>query len=155
MTHRVAGFLTAIGIGMAPMPWTPNALADTLPCTTQESQSAEAVAAKADTWAELHALFERYGHCDDGAIAEGFSDSVTALLAEHWSEIPQLESTIRADAAFRKFVLRHIDESIPDERLMRIQTLAREQCAEGAEELCRAIVARVTAIGPCQGDSDS
>jgi hypothetical protein len=51
--------------------------------------------------------------CDDGSIAEGFSESVTRLLADDWEALPALQSLTTMDASFQTFVLRHIDETAP------------------------------------------
>lgn len=43
-------------------------------CTLQEAFAAERTASTLRSWPEVHSAFIRYGHCDDGAIGEGFSD---------------------------------------------------------------------------------
>lgn len=96
--------------------WIPNALAETRICTKEGAQEAEGVVAVAKSWRQSHQQFERYAHCNDGAIAEGFSESVSLLLAEHWVNIGQLGAILKSDPAFRKFVIQHIDETIPAER---------------------------------------
>jgi hypothetical protein len=122
------------------MCWMPSALADSRGCTQQEAQEAEiAVAAIAKSWRQLHQQFERYAHCDDGAIAEGFSESVSLLLAEHWEDIGQLGAISRIDAAFRNFVIRHTDESVPADRLKRIATNSTRRCPRSLSILCRDI----------------
>lgn len=120
--------------------WFPSsALADARACTKEEEQTAEAVAATARSWRQLHQQFERYSHCDDGAIAEGFSESVTLLLAEHWRDIRQLEATLKLDPSFREFVIRHIDETVPGDRLKRIVENANKRCQRSLKNLCRDI----------------
>lgn len=128
--------------------WTPIALADQRICTKDESQSAEAIAATAVSWRQLHQKFEQYSHCDDGAIAEGFSESVSLLLADRWADIRQLDVIARSQSAFQEFVVRHIDETVPKDRLERIGINAREQCPQGIEDLCRQIKSRVGQVLP-------
>lgn len=127
------------------MCWSSIALAEKRPCTKEEAQSAEAVAATVNSWAQLKEQFDHYSHCDDGAIAEGFSESVSLLLADQWRDIPQL-AEMRPQPAFREFVLRHIDETAPEERLERIGENARERCPQGLEDLCQEIESRVNQI---------
>jgi hypothetical protein len=120
--------------------WLPTgALADARVCTKEEAQVAEAVAATVRSWGQLHQQFERYSHCDDGAIAEGFSESVTLMLAEQWRSIYQLEMVLRSDPAFRVFITRHIDETVPAERLNRIVVNANKRCPRSLKGLCRDI----------------
>jgi len=60
-------------------------------------------------WAKLHALYVKYGRCDDGVIAEGFSDIVDKLVCRHWDHLDEL-FTLNDDAFF-DFVVSHLDES--------------------------------------------
>lgn len=121
----------------------PTASAETRACTAKEAQEAGALAATATSWKKLHQQFEHYGHCDDGEIAEGFSESVTVLLDERWGNIKQLPPIIKSDPAFRTFIIRHINESAPAERLKGITRNARKRCPVNIKELCRDIQAAV------------
>lgn len=105
-------------------------------CSADEERRAEELAAHAKTWNELHDTFRDYAVCDDGSIAEGFSESVTRLLADGWEALPVLQSVTTIDASFQTFVLRHIDETAPADRLERILGLATRQCAPALAELC-------------------
>ncbi|WP_322081044.1 hypothetical protein [Burkholderia sp. BCC1972] len=115
------------------------ALGDTRVCTAEEAQKAEAVAAVGRSWKELHLQFLQYAHCDDGAIAEGFSESITLLLADHWETVRQIEPMIAPDPAFRKFIIRHIDEAVPVDRLQRIARNAINQCPRNLNYFCQDI----------------
>lgn len=121
--------------------WIPNALAETRICTKEEAQEAEGVASIAKSWGQSHQQFKHYAHCDDGAIAEGFSESVSILLAEHWGDIGQLGAILKSDPAFRKFVIQHIDETVPVDRLERIAKNADKRCPRNLKKLCRDIEA--------------
>lgn len=145
--RRVVGIF-AMMVWVVSMCWESLALADKKFCTKEESQSAEAVAATADSWAQLKEQVDRYSHCDDGAIAEGFSESVSRLLADQWRDIRQLGEIVMTQSEFRMFVLRHIDETVPNERLERIGENARERCPQGLEDLCREIESRVVQVLP-------
>jgi hypothetical protein len=67
-------------------------------CSKSQELAAETEAGSLKSWAAVHRSFTRYGHCDDGAIGEGYSDSVTILLADHWDALPQL-TTLAASAS--------------------------------------------------------
>jgi hypothetical protein len=113
-------------------------------CTWEDAKSAEAIAATAKTWKQLHQQFERYGHCDDGAIGEGFSEAVTRLLAEQWGSLRSLEAIGASNPAFRKFVMRHIDTTVPTERLSRIAKNAVTRCPSRLKVLCNDIEAEAS-----------
>lgn len=128
----------------------PCALADNQVCTKEEAIAAE-MAGIAQSWDQLHQQFRRYSHCDDGAISEGFSESVTLLLAEHWQEISQLAIILRYDSAFQKFVILHIDETVPVGRLNRIAENANKRCPRSLKGLCREIEEAVKKSAQTEG----
>lgn len=129
------------------------ALADSRICTKEEAQAAEAVAATARSLGQLHRQFKRYSHCDDGAIAEGFSEAVTLLLAEQWQNVRRSYKVWRHDPTFRAFVIRHIDETVPTERLNRIAEHAQKRCASEMKGLCLEI--QIAAKKAAQEATDS
>jgi hypothetical protein len=108
-------------------------------CTREEAMAAEDVAARLPNWKQIYGAFERFSHCDDGAIAEGFTDSVVRLLATHWETLPQVASLESKNPAFGNFVLRHINDTADTTDLKRIARLARTQCPTGQSVLCSAI----------------
>lgn len=118
--------------------FSPSVLADTRICTKEEAIAAE-MAAIAQSWEQLRQQFKRYSHCDDGAIGEGFSEATTLLLAEHWQDIRQFGEISSGDSAFHKFVVRHINETVPVERLNRIVENANKHCPRNLKALCREI----------------
>jgi len=111
-------------------------------CSKSQELAAETEAGSLNSWAAVHRSFARYGHCDDGAIGEGYSDSVTILLADHWDALPQLTTLAAGDSTFRAFVLKHIDATVPSERLERIANHARSRCPRQHGDLCAAIIKR-------------
>lgn len=138
MTRRVEIRLLVIVACLTAMWFAPSVWAGTRVCTKEEAIAAE-TAAPAQSWEQLHQQFKRYSHCDDGAIGEGFSESVTLLLADRWQDIRQLGEILSRDSAFRKFVIRHINETVPVERLNRIIENANKLCPRSLRGLCRDI----------------
>ena len=120
------------------------ALGSTRVCTGEEAQKAEVAVSVGRSWAQLHRDFAQYAHCDDGAIGEGFSETITLLLAEHWDDVRQISPMITSDPSFRKFIIRHIDDTVPEERLERIARNANKQCPRNLKSLCREIQAAAT-----------
>ena len=119
--------------------FTPITMAANHVCSQKESQEAESVVAIVKSWGQSHQQFQRYVNCDDGAIAEGFSESISILLAEHWGDISRLGEIIKSDSSFHKFVIKHIDETVPVERLIQISNNASKRCPRNLKKLCRDI----------------
>ena len=88
------------------------------------------------TWGGLYRLFKSFGQCDDGAIAEGFSEDVAQLFLNQWTHLEVLNRLIASDKSFRKFVLRHIDATLNESELKDIADKAKSHCPVGHEKLC-------------------
>lgn len=91
-------------------------------------------------WNAFNDAYKRYSQCDVGRVAEGYSYALGRLLAHEWKGVDLLLQLTASDPDFKQFVLRHIDENIPEEESQLIIRNAREQCPPGGEWLCKAIV---------------
>jgi hypothetical protein len=109
-------------------------------CSRADAQAAVAVAATLRSWQSIYAAYERYGPCDDGAIAEGFTDSVVHLLATNWASLSDAQSLIAQNPAFRSFVISHINASADSDEIAKIAVLASTQCPLSATSLCKEIL---------------
>ena len=92
------------------------------------------------SWDSFHKSFERFGNCDKARIAEEFSYTISRLLARHWDEVAELIRLAAEDAGFKSFILRHIDENIPEEEGQLIERNCRQHPPAGGDWLCRAVV---------------
>ena len=93
-----------------------------------------------EDWDGFHNSFERFGSCDRARIAEEFSYTIGRLLSQHWGDVSALLRLAAEDSAFKAFILRHIDENIPDEEGQVIVRNCREHPPVNGEWLCKAVV---------------
>lgn len=91
------------------------------------------------TWDDLYSSYKKFRQCDDGAIAEGYSDFVARTLANRWDELSTLNKLVAKDADFRIFVVRHVDATADFGDLAKTSANAQRRCPRGAEALCAAI----------------
>jgi hypothetical protein len=110
------------------------------------AKAAETAAAEASSWPKLFRAYSRYGACDDGAVGEGFSDSVTQLLATDGAGWCRLAGLVKKDEQFLAFVLKHMDETMPQDRLVRIETNARSNCPREARRICDSVLETLGAL---------
>lgn len=115
-------------------------------CTPEEAQRAEYGASTLKTWEEVFRSYERYRSCDDGAISEGYSNSVATLLASKWNQVRDLVSLIKTDQAFEAFVLRHIDDTMTRNQDVMIRRNIHKKCPEVAAQFCVALSKRFAAL---------
>src|SRR5437868_8769919 len=105
-------------------------------CTQAEAARAEKEADSLKDWDQVYRSYKLFSHCDDGGIAEGYSDSLTKLLADEWKGFNRLLALTNRNRKFRDFVLKHIDESVPGNRLAKIANNARSECPAQGKSLC-------------------
>jgi hypothetical protein len=90
-------------------------------------------------WRILHYHFLKFGQCDAGAVAEGYSHGVVTLLAHSWQTLGGLATVARNDPIFLKFVLAHIDATTAEEDLRQVQANVETACPPRHRDLCRRI----------------
>jgi hypothetical protein len=108
-------------------------------CTSEEANAAENETDHLRDWASVHPSYVHFSHCDDGSIAEGYSDAVGKLLAEHWDQFSRLAQLVSNDKEFGRFVIKHIDHTLPNDVLLKISKSARSRCPVGREKYCAEI----------------
>lgn len=120
-------------------------------CTVEDSNRAFDVVDKLGNWEAVRGFYEKYLRCDDGGIAEGVSDAITKLLTDGWTDFWRLRVSIATDQRFQRFVLKHIDATVPVETLQAISRKARQECPKGSSEICKKIdAAALSAIKESQ-----
>jgi hypothetical protein len=121
-------------------------------CTENEANLAYQEADTLKNWDAAYASFKRFGHCDDGAIAEGYSDSIVKLMALDWKQLEGLARLAEKDASFKNFVLRHVDETASYDDLITVVSNARTRCPEHLADFCKLIEVRARAdVSSLQG----
>ena len=108
-------------------------------CSDTEAQRAESEAVMLRSWDDLYGSYKRYKHCDDGAISEGYSEAVARILVDHWNTLSRLADITYKDTDFRRFVLKHIDQTLTLEDIKNIRANAEKKCPSGLRDLCREI----------------
>jgi hypothetical protein len=117
------------------------ALADD--CTRTDAQIAGTVTDYLDSWKNVAIAFKEFAKCDDGEVAEGFSDKISRLLADHWQRLPELVQLAAKSPGLEAFVVKHLDETINLVDAQKISKLARHSCPSVARSLCTKIKARL------------
>lgn len=109
-------------------------------CTAAEARRARRELSQIGDWQSFYSSFKRFGQCDSGTTAEEYSYALSRLLAHDWENLDVLLHFTADDPKFKNFVLRHIDENIPEEEAQRIIQNSRQHCPSNGEWLCRSIV---------------
>jgi hypothetical protein len=105
-------------------------------CTSLEGRHALDEADTLRSWDALYRSYLTFGHCDDGAIGEGYSESVARILADHWNTLPRFVQLAGKHAAFQAFVIRHLDATLNMDDVERIKQDAMTHCPNGLRPTC-------------------
>jgi hypothetical protein len=116
-------------------------------CAREDAIKAETEASTLTTWSAVFESYRRFRHCDDGAISEGYSNSVATLLASHWGQFESLRTLVKAHPPFEGFVLRHVDETMTSDQGTAIKENIRSKCPIGGQKLCKSIMKRFALLG--------
>ena len=106
-------------------------------CTDAQAKRAEKDIGAVRTWDALYKSYKQYEKCDDGDVADAYSDAVATLLVEHWSTLPRLAQLAKKNDDFWQFVLDHIDSSDDPGDLRAIRRRAERRCPAGLLSTCR------------------
>jgi hypothetical protein len=112
-------------------------------CTKADAAAAE-TQAPAATWGGLYRSYRRYGQCDDGSVAEVFSNAVASLLSGHWDTVNELTRLAKAHSSFGVFVLHHTDVTMRLNQAELIKGNARDKCPTDSKQLCQRILHRMS-----------
>lgn len=135
ITLLLIGSTTAWGDGIGKVADCPKAL----------EKEALDVASTPRDWDALHTAYRRFLPCDDGAIAEGFTESVVRILVEHWTSLGGLGKFAKKDPSFLRFVYRHITSSADPQDIQQIRNnLKKPGCPKTSSKVCREIELAVT-----------
>jgi len=151
-THKTATkeILAAQSEDLAEDPAFTKAAADMPGAQNQCSETRVIAAVKESStlksWQIIYDSYRKYQQCDDGAIAEGYSNSITGLMANYWDTLKDLKMFTETDKEFLKFVLRHIDASVDPEDVKKVSDNASQHCAADFSELCSLIKERAEEI---------
>ncbi len=115
---------------------------DKMLCTREDAYKAESEIDNLKTWDDLYRMFKRYAVCsfDDGAIGEGYSDTVGRLLANDWKHLDKLIKICNSDKAFERFVYKHLDMTISADTWEIIINNATKKCPAEARGICKLIL---------------
>jgi hypothetical protein len=98
------------------------------------------------SWFNIYTSYKSYTpQCDVGFWAEGYTHAVVEMLSAHWKKLDDFERLARQDAAFRLFVLRHVDASADPDDLHKVLTNATRRCPREHRALCKSVANAVKA----------
>ena len=112
-------------------------------CTKDKETQAERAIDELTSWQKVYDAYTKFVQCDDGAIAEGYTDKISDLLAYNWKAIGELLKFIRINPQFERFILEHVDTLTTQDQAKAIIANSREHCDATAAEFCNRLAQKV------------
>jgi hypothetical protein len=108
-------------------------------CPLSLLEKADSSISKLNNWQDVYKSFKRFRQCDDGYIAEGYSDAIVKILAHKWNQLSILIKFTSQDKDFYAFVIRHIDATTDESELKMIIHNSSKRCSKSDSNLCSEI----------------
>jgi hypothetical protein len=108
-------------------------------CNAALSQKADTAVDRIHSWDGLYRWYGSYVQCDDGGTAEGISEAIARNLVDRWETLARLSQLTKADSDFGAFVLKHIDATLNDSDIKKINSNASKRCPSAVRSLCESI----------------
>ncbi len=147
LIHAAVVTALVLAVGMPP--------AQAKVCTEHDAVAADAMVDRLDSWSKVDEAYTRYGHCDDGEIADGNAEAIARLLVDHWQSLPQLNALIQRNARLKDFVVRHVNSTLDTGDLEKIEQLSTSSCPADASVLCDALAKAAARSEHCGASSDT
>ena len=95
-------------------------------CSIDLEMRADASLAQASaSWRALLKHQRTFVLCDDGYLAEGYSNAVVALFAHQWDQFADFVVLSERHPAFGRWAIRHVDATATDDELTRVMRNAK------------------------------
>ena len=121
------------------------ALAQDRPCPKNEAQRAEKAIERVVNWQQLHKAFQDYGHCDQGAIDDLFTDTMLRLMVE-WRNVEGLAGPMQSDPRYKTFIQRHLLSPMAKPDHPSVYSRAKASCPAGLEAFCAEVAELVKTV---------
>jgi hypothetical protein len=90
-------------------------------------------------WGPLLRHQKTFVSCDDGALAEGYSDAVVRLLAHRWDQFDVFVALSERNPTFRRWAILHIDATASTDDLTAVVRNAARCTGAKKKDLCREV----------------
>ena len=110
------------------------ALAQT-PCTKADAAAAEKAVDRVVNYPGLLKAYRDYGHCNEGAVADVFTDAILRLMVE-WKDVDTIAQDMGRDPAYKKFIHGHLQSPAAKDDRGSVHSRAKMSCPMTQGRFC-------------------
>ena len=96
-------------------------------CSKADAAAAEKSVDRVVNYPGLLKAFRDYGHCDQGAVEDVFTDAILRLMVE-WKDVDTIAQDMNRDANYKKFIHRHLQSPAAKDDRQSIYSRAKASC---------------------------
>jgi len=104
-------------------------------CTRSDIANAQRSIDAVVTWPQLRKAWADYHQCDNGEIADLYTDALLRL-AVAWKNADQLAADAGKDAGYKAFVVEHLKSPAAKDDLPSIRGRLKSSCPKGDDAFC-------------------
>jgi hypothetical protein len=104
------------------------------PCSPAEAKQAEQAIDRVSTWPQLQKAFKDFRHCDKGAVAEVYTETIVRLAVE-WKNVDGFVAEMQ-NPDFKGFVFAHLRSPAAKPELESVYSRAKASCPAKHETFC-------------------
>jgi len=108
------------------------------PCSANDAATAEKVVDRVVNWDQLYKAFQDYRHCDQGPVADVYTDALMRCLVE-WKQVDALAGTMQKDKDYHDFIFRHLRAASGEDQKS-VFARAKMSCPKGLEPWCGELI---------------
>ena len=118
-------------------------------CAPAEASAAEKVIDRVVNWDQLYKVYKEYKHCDQGPVAEVYTEALLRCLVE-WKKVEVLANSMAQDKDYNAWIVRHLRASTPEDQKS-VYSRAKMSCPKGLDEFCTGLVDTTKPDAPFKG----
>ena len=107
-------------------------------CSPAEASAAEKAIDRVVNWDQLYKVYREFGHCDQGPVAEVFTEALMRCLVE-WKKVEVLANWMAQDKDYNAFVVLHLRKATPEDQKS-VYSRAKMSCPKGLDQWCTGLV---------------
>jgi len=108
------------------------------PCSANDAATAEKVVDRVVNWDQLYKAFQDYRHCDQGPVADVYTDALMRCLVE-WKQVDALAGTMQKDKDYHDFIFRHLRAASGEDQKS-VFARAKMSCPKGLDAWCGELI---------------
>lgn len=105
------------------------------PCTKADAANGAKAIERDNNFNQLYKSWQDYRHCDTGAVAEAYTDSLLRLMVE-WKGVDTLAAAMQKDAEFKDWVHARLKSPAAKDDQPAIYSRVKSSCPKAMDDFC-------------------